>query len=184
MRWVVHGEQTIYDSDWLRLAMVDVEVPGGRRFDHHVVRTPQDASGTLVVGGGLDGGRDSRRVLLLWRHRFVTDRWGWEIPAGRLDEGETAQQAAERECLEETGWRPGPLRSLASFTPVSGLVDLRFHLFAAEGATHVGEPVDVSESERVEWVEVARLRDEMAGGQVVDGLSLTALLWGFTFGLL
>ena len=51
MRWVVHGEQTIYDSDWLRLAMVDVEVPGGRRFDHHVVRTPQDASGTLVVDG-------------------------------------------------------------------------------------------------------------------------------------
>jgi 8-oxo-dGTP pyrophosphatase MutT (NUDIX family) len=176
MRWVVHGEQTIYDSDWLRLAMVDVEVPGGRRFDHHVVRTPQDASGTLVIDRG--------KVLLLWRHRFVTDQWGWEVPAGRLDEGETPAQAADRECLEETGWAPGPLRSLATFTPVSGLVDLRFHLFAAEGATRVGEPVDVSESERVEWVEIARMRDEIAAGQVVDGLSLTALLWGFTFGLL
>jgi 8-oxo-dGTP pyrophosphatase MutT (NUDIX family) len=176
MRWVVHGEQTIYDSDWLRLAMVDVEVPGGRRFDHHVVRTPQDASGTLVV--------DSGRVLLLWRHRFVTDQWGWEVPAGRLDEGETAEQAAARECLEETGWAPGPLRSLASFTPVSGLVDLRFHLFAADGATRVGEPVDVSESERVEWFEIAGVREEIAAGRVVDGLSLTALLWGFTFGLL
>ena len=48
----------------------------------------------------------------------------------------------------------------------------------------MGEPVDVSESERVEWVEIARLRDEIAAGRVVDGLSLTALLWGFTFGLL
>ena len=180
MRWVVHGEQTIYDSDWLRLAMVDVEVPGGRRFDHHVVRTPQDASGTLVV----DGAPDSRQVLLLWRHRFVTDEWGWEVPAGRLDEGETPGRPPPASRLEETGWRPGPLQSLATFTPVSGLVDLRFHLFAADGATQVGAPVDVSESERVEWVGVTRLRDEIAAGRVVDGLSLTALLWGFTFGLL
>ena len=184
MRWVVHGEQAIYDSDWLRVALADVEVPGGRRFDHHVVRMPQDASGTLVVDSGWDGGPMSRRVLLLWRHRFVTDEWGWEVPAGRLDEDETAEQAAARECLEETGWRPGPMRSLATFTPVSGLIDLRFHLFGAEGATEVGAPVDVSESERVEWVEVARLRGEIEAGRVVDGLSLTALLWGFTFGLL
>jgi 8-oxo-dGTP pyrophosphatase MutT (NUDIX family) len=180
MRWVVHGEQAIYDSDWLRLAMVDVEVPGGRRFDHHVVRMPQDAAGTLVV----DDGRDGRRLLLLWRHRFVTDEWGWEVPAGRLDDGETPEQAARRECVEETGWRPGPVRSLATFTPVSGVIDLRFHVFAAEGATQVGEPVDVSESERVEWVDTTRVREEIIAGRVVDGLSLTALLWGFTFGLL
>lgn len=177
---MVHGEEPIYDSDWLRLAMVDVEVPGGRRFDHHVVRMPQDASGTLVV----DRGPGDRRVLLLWRHRFVTDEWGWEIPAGRLDEGETPEQAAGRECLEETGWRPGPLRPLTTFTPVSGLIDLRFHLFAADGAVHEGEPVDVSESERVEWVEVDQVRDHVTSGRVVDGLSLTALLWGFAFGLL
>jgi len=176
MRWVVHGEDAIYESEWLRLTMVDVEVPGGRRFPHHVVRMPQDAAGTLVV--------DGTRVLLLWRHRFVTDEWGWEVPAGRLDEGETPAQAAARECLEETGWEPAAVRPLTSFTPVSGLVDLHFHLFAATGAVHVGDPVDTSESERVEWVEAARLREEVAAGRVVDGLSLMALLWGFAFGLI
>jgi len=176
MRWVVHGEDAIYESDWLRLAMVDVEVPGGRRFGHHVVRMPQDAAGTLVVDDG--------RVLLLWRHRFVTDEWGWEVPAGRLDPGETPAQAAARECVEETGWEPGPVRHLTTFTPVSGLIELRFHLFAADGAAEVGEPTDTSESERVEWVEVDRLRDEIVGGRVVDGLSLMGILWGFTFGLI
>ena len=184
MRWEVHGEQTIYESDWLRLAMADVEVPGGRRFDHHVIRVPQDAAGTLVVDRGQDRGRDGLQVLMLWRHRFVTDEWGWEIPAGRLDEGETPEQAAGRECLEETGWRPGRLQPLTTYTPVSGLIDLRFHLFAADGAIEVGEPVDVSESERVEWVGSARLREAIASAQVVDGLSLAALLWGFAFGLL
>jgi hypothetical protein len=40
MRWTVHGERTVYDSEWVRLALTDVEIPGegGRRFEHHVLR--------------------------------------------------------------------------------------------------------------------------------------------------
>src|SRR5437870_1564720 len=48
MRWTVHGERTIYESEWLCLALTDVEVPGGERFDHHVVRMPDKAAGTVV----------------------------------------------------------------------------------------------------------------------------------------
>src|SRR5437868_4989180 len=48
MRWTVHGERTIYDSEWLQLALTDVEVPGGRRFEHHVVRMPDKAAGAVV----------------------------------------------------------------------------------------------------------------------------------------
>ncbi len=48
----------------------------------------------------------ARGVLLLWRHRFITDTWGWEIPAGGIDPGETPPDAAARETLEETGWEP------------------------------------------------------------------------------
>jgi hypothetical protein len=64
-----------------------------------------------------------------------------------------------------------------TYHPLNGLSDATFHLFEAEGARHVGEPTDTSESERVEWVDLDRLRAEIAAGRVVDGLSLTALLW-------
>ena len=170
MRWTVHGERTIYDSAWMRLTLVDVDIPGHGRIDHHVLRMPAAASGTVVHDPG-------RGVLLLWRHRFITDTWGWEVPAGRIDPGETPEAAAAREALEETGWRPGALRRLTTYFPHNGSSDATFHLFAADGATHVGEPADPSESERVEWVDVARLRAEIAAGHVGDGLSLTALLW-------
>jgi 8-oxo-dGTP pyrophosphatase MutT (NUDIX family) len=176
MRWTVHGERVIYDSPWVRLALTDVEIPGGPRFDHHVVRMPAEAAGTVVHD-------PDRGVLLLWRHRFTTDTWGWEVPAGRIDEGETPVATAEREALEETGWRPGPLRHLATYFPHNGTSDATFHLFAADGATHVGPPSDPSESERVEWVPVEVLRQEIRAGRVGDGLSLTALLWWFTFDL-
>ncbi len=175
MRWTVHGERSLYESEWLRLVLVDVEIPAGARFEHHVVRMPNQAAGTIV--------RDlDRGVLLLWRHRFITDTWGWEIPAGRIDPGETASRAAARETLEETGWEPAPVRPLFRFQPTNGLSDQVFHIFIADGATYVGEPSDPGESERVEWVAVADLRRLVQEGQMLDGLSLTAVLYALAFG--
>jgi 8-oxo-dGDP phosphatase len=170
MKWTVHGERIIYDSPWICLALTDVEIPGGERFEHHVIRMPAEAAGTVIADAELG-------VLLLWRHRFTTDTWGWEVPAGRVDEGETPLQAAAREAFEETGWRPGPIRHLTTYFPHNGTSDATFHLYVADGATYVGDPSDPSESERVEWVDHHRLRAEIAAGHVGDGLSLTALLW-------
>jgi 8-oxo-dGTP pyrophosphatase MutT (NUDIX family) len=170
MRWTVHGERWIYQSDWVGLSLVDVELPSGARFEHHVVRMPAGAAGVAVQD-------PARGVLLLWRHRMTTDTWGWEIPAGRIDAGESPDVAAEREVLEETGWRPGKLHHLVTYHPTNGTSDATFHLFAADGATHVGDPSDPDESERVEWMPWDEVREEMRAGRVQDGLSLTALLW-------
>ncbi len=189
MRWQVHGERDIYTSEWLTVALADVEVPAvgdhpAHRFEHHVVRSERPASGTVVLDrvDGVDS------VLLLWRHRFITDTWGWEIPAGGVDEGETSLQAARREVVEESGWDvggdAGTLEHLVDYFPLNGMADKRFDLFLARGAVHVGEPTDPSESERIEWVPVERLRAEVSAGHVGDGLSLTALLWCLAFGLI
>jgi 8-oxo-dGTP pyrophosphatase MutT (NUDIX family) len=166
----VHGERSIYDSEWMRLVLVDVEIPGVERFDHHVVRYPQAASGTVVHD-------PDRGVLLLWRHRFITDTWGWEIPAGRIEAGETPEQAALRETLEETGWRPGPLTAMGSYAPSNGSSDQVFHVFTAAGATQVCEPTDIGESERIDWLPVDEVRRLIVDNEVTDGLTLTSLLW-------
>lgn len=174
MQWIRHGERPIYESDWISLGLADVEIPGGPRFDHHVVHAG-DAAGVVVV-------HPDRGVLLLWRHRFITDTWGWEIPAGRIDAGESTEQAAARETLEETGWRPGPLRHLVSFFPTNGISDQRFHVFGATDATHEGEPSDPTEASRIEWVPIERLRTAIADGEVSDGLSLTACCYALALG--
>ena len=170
MEWVEHGERSLYESPWVSLRLVDVEVPGGARFEHHVVRRHLPAAGTVVHD-------PARGVLLLWRHRFITRTWGWEVPAGRVEQGESLEDGAAREVLEETGWRPGPVRRLVGCFPTNGLSDARFELFAADGASYVGPPSDPSEADRVEWVPVAGVRELLRTGQVQDGLSLTALLW-------
>jgi 8-oxo-dGTP pyrophosphatase MutT (NUDIX family) len=170
MRWTVHGERAVYESEWMSMVLVDVEVPRGPRFEHHVVEFPREAAGALVHD-------PDRGVLLLWRHRFITDTWGWEVPGGAIDDGETPLDAARREALEETGWRPGELRHLVTYAPMNGTCRQRFHVFAGVSAAYEGEPADPSESERVEWVPLEEVRRLVAEGQVQDGLSLTALLW-------
>jgi 8-oxo-dGTP pyrophosphatase MutT (NUDIX family) len=176
VEWTVHGERTIYTSEWMSLGLVDVEVPGHERFDHHVVRFPRPAAGTVIHD-------PARGVLLLWRHRFITDTWGWELPAGGVDPGETLQEAAVREAIEEAGWRPEGLRHLVTYHPINGSVDQTFAIFLANEAVEVGPPTDVSEAERIEWVPVDRLRNEIRAGHVTDGMSLTGLLWLFNFEL-
>ena len=172
MRWTVHGERPLYASQWVNLTLVDVEIPGGERFEHHVVRMPAPAAATIVHD-------PERGVLLLWRHRFISDTWGWELPAGRVDDGETPIAAAARETFEETGWRPGPLRPLFHYQPAHGVLDQWVHVFVAEGAEHVGEPLDATESERRGWLPLDRVRAAITAGEIPDGFTLTALLYAF-----
>jgi 8-oxo-dGTP pyrophosphatase MutT (NUDIX family) len=167
--WTVHGRRPVYESPWVELELVDVELPDGQRFEHHVLHIPGNASVALARDAG-------RRILLLQRHRFITGRWGWELPGGRIDDGETPEEAAAREMLEEAGWRAGTLRHLTSYFPLAGLSDQQFHVFLAEGSEYVREP-DGIEAARVEWLPVGRVRELIRTGEVSDGFSLTALLW-------
>ena len=73
-RWKTFGERVIYDNPWVWLGRVDVEPPDGERSWHHLVRLHRAAMMALLD--------EQDRVLLLWRHRFVQDRWGWELPGG------------------------------------------------------------------------------------------------------
>jgi hypothetical protein len=67
------------------------------------------------------------------------------------------------------------------FNPTNGISDQVFHAFVADGATHVGEPTDVGESERIEWVPVSELRRIVRDNEMLDGLSLTAIAYALAF---
>ena len=95
LRTKVFGERTIYDNPWVRLTLVDIEPPDGNRFEYHVVRL-QRVAVALVLN-------EANEVLMMWRHRFVDDSWGCELPGGIVDKDEDGAAAAAREVREETG---------------------------------------------------------------------------------
>ena len=171
MRWIVHGEAPLYQDQWLDIRLAEVELPDGRRFGHRLIRTAPTAGSVTIRDG---------RVLLLWRHRFITDRWGWEIPLGRVDPGEAPAAAAARETEEETGWRPGPLIPLLSVEPTAGLSDSVHHVYLADGAEQIGPPADAYESSRVEWMNLDDVPAAIGRGQISSGTTVAALLYAMT----
>ena len=163
--WVTHSTiRTVYESWWCSLRLDDVEKPDGTHTEHEVIRGP-DAAGIVVL-------RPDRGVLMIWRHRFMPDTWGWEVPGGAIDAGETASEAAVRECLEETGWRVcGAVGHLSTHHPSVGLVNQTFDLFIADDAERVGDPPDRNEAAVVEWRPLDQVAQDLRTGAISDAFS-------------
>jgi 8-oxo-dGTP pyrophosphatase MutT (NUDIX family) len=152
----------------VRLSVAEVELPDGVTFEQYVLRMPR--AGIIVALNERD------EVLMLHRHRFIIDRWVWELPGGYVAPGEDAATTAAREVEEETGWRPGPLEHLVSFQPMIGNADSENQLFLASGATYMGEPPDLNEADRVEWVALDAAYDRITKGEIVGSASIIGLL--------
>jgi 8-oxo-dGDP phosphatase len=169
MEWKTHGERQIYTNKWVNLCLVDVQQPDGRRWEYHVVRLRHLAVAAVV--------NDRQEVLMMWRHRFITDSWAWELPMGLIEEGESPEQAAAREVLEETGWRPGPIKPLIYAEPANGITDSQHHVFRADGATYDGPPTEKNESDRIEWIPLSEVRGMIDRREIVSSGSLVGLLY-------
>lgn len=169
-RWQVFGERAIYDSPWVRLSLIDVQTNSGARFEHHVVHLPRIAIALIV--------NDRREALMLWRHRFATDQWGYELLGGLVEPGEEPAATAAREVTEESGWRPhGVPDPLVSFEPLPGQVTALVDVFVWHQAERVGEPTDPDERGRVEWVPLSRVPALVREGQLLGAGTLVPLLY-------
>ncbi|MFJ3906106.1 NUDIX hydrolase [Streptomyces sp. NPDC090025] len=168
--WTVHGARPIYTSPWVSLDLVDVEPPGHDRYEHHLIKLAPVAAVVLLD--------DADHVLLMWRHRFATDSWSWEIPSGIVDDGETPEAAALREVLEETGYEitPEQLTPLAYNEPIGGMCNARHHIYLAKGARQVAEPIDTHEADRIEWIDLNTIQDMIDTRKIVAGVAVTGLL--------
>jgi hypothetical protein len=92
---------------------------------------------------------EAGEVLTMWR-RFVDDSWGWEPPGGIITRAKTARQPQPVRCGKRTGWQPESL--VLSSQPTVSMVDMPHEIYAGRGAELVGEPTDLEEAARSEWV--------------------------------
>jgi 8-oxo-dGTP pyrophosphatase MutT (NUDIX family) len=171
LSWTVHGERAVYDNPWVRLVLVDVEPPNGERFQHHVVRL-----GRIAIALILD---DHERALTLYRYRFATDDWGYELLGGIVEPGEEAAVTAAREVEEESGWRPlGEPEHLTTFQPLPGMIDAPIDVFLWRRAEKVGEPTDKEEAARIEWKPIQDMVELAKQGQLLgSGTIIPVLLY-------
>src|SRR4029078_11844467 len=96
-------------------------------------RLPGCSASVLFVS---DREGEDPQILLLRQYRYAADGYLYEIPAGRLDPGETPADCAARELKEETGCRAKQMEPLITMVTTPGFTDERIHLFMATDLTH------------------------------------------------
>ena len=163
----VGPRHVIYEDQYQQLYEVTADF--GHFSKHYVVRDSGQRAGLVVEHQG--------SILLVRQYRLIIDGLSWEIPGGRVDAGETPEEAAVRECLEETGIRCLNLRPLLYFHPGLDTFYNPTSVFQTEDYVETngnrGDPREVVECT---WVPLKQCMDMVFGGQIVDSLSIIALL--------
>ncbi|MEP6571264.1 MAG: NUDIX hydrolase [Gemmatimonadota bacterium] len=164
-----------YTGRIIHLDVDTVSFPDGSTGQLEMIRHP----GASAVVPFLDPVTDSDpRILLIRQFRHAAQGYIWEIPAGRLDAGETPERCAERELAEETGMRAEKMTRLSTIFTTPGFTDERIHLFAATGlrqgpsAREVDEFLEIHE---VRWSEILKMLNsgEISDGKTIAGLALS-----------
>ena len=119
---------------------------------------------------------EKNRLMLVRQYRLPAGQYLWELPAGKMDEGETALQAAKRELIEETGLRAKTWKKLTTFFPSPGYVEEKMTIYLATDLTQ-GEAQPM-EDERIEarWFTKKELRDLIASNKILDAKTMIGFL--------
>jgi len=120
---------------------------------------------------------DRKRILLVRQYRLPMLQSLWEIPAGRVDPGETPAQTARRELAEETGYRARKMRKLVAFWPSPGFLAEKMTVYLATELT-AGKATPM-EDERIEtrWFTSRELDEQIGSGWITDAKTMIAFLY-------
>jgi ADP-ribose pyrophosphatase len=170
---MLHSTRRVYSGRVVNLDVDEVEFPNGSRGSLEMVRH----SGAAAVLPFLDPpAAPDPRVVLIRQFRHAADGYIHEIPAGRLDDGESPEHCARRELQEETGYDAARMLELLTVYTTPGFTDERIHLFYADGLAR--EPDELIDPVVLRW----SVLEELVGrGEIQDAKTLTAILFWDSF---
>ncbi len=168
MKEHITHEENIYRGRVVGLSLLDVTLPNGEPGKRELIRHP----GAVAIVA-LD---EQDRILLVKQYRIAADKILLEIPAGTLKPGEDPLECAARELQEETGYRPGDIRSMGGMYPAPGYTTEFIHLFVARKLIHDPLPMDDDEFIEVERLSLPDIMAMVDSGEICDAKSVVGLL--------
>lgn len=117
------------------------------------------------------------RVLLERQYRYAAQDRLWELPAGRIDPGETPLAGAKRELLEETGYRAREWERALFFYSSPGFLDETMTVYMARGLTSGEAQPEADESIDYKLIPLSRAVEMVLSGKIRDGKTIAGVLW-------
>jgi ADP-ribose pyrophosphatase len=176
----VLSSKVSYQGPVFSVTTDEVEEPGGVRARRDVIRH----SGSIVVlaveypdKSSRAGRKAEPRILLERQYRHAAQSMMWELPAGRIDDGETALTAAKRELLEETGYSARQWKRILHFYVSPGFLDETMTIYLARGLQAGEAQPEPDERIAVRFFSLSEAKRMAINGRIRDAKTISGILW-------
>ena len=162
------SRETVFAGRVLDVAVENHQMPDGRQSSFEIIRHPGGAAVLPLLPDG--------RVLLIRQFRPAIGEMIYEIPAGRLEPGESAQECAGRELMEEVGYSAAQILPLGGFWSTVGFCDEYIHLFLGRELTVTEQNLEPDEIIELCPMTFAEALEKVKDGEILDSKTQLALL--------
>jgi ADP-ribose pyrophosphatase len=172
------GGERVYTGRIISVDLDDVRFPDGSVGKLEMIRHP-GASAVVPLLGEL--GDADPIILLIRQYRYAAEKYLYEIPAGRLDPGESPADCAHRELREETGYSAARVEQLFTMFTTPGFTDEKIHLFLATGLVAGKANREADEFMELVPTPLSRALAMIEQGEIQDAKTALALLYAADF---
>lgn len=153
-------DKLIYKGNFLEVRNLEVELPNGKESNRDVIRHP-GACGIIAF-------LDDEHIILVEQFRLPLNKVLLEIPAGKLDKGESIEECAKRELREETGYIAGKIEYLGKIATAPGFCDEIIYLYKATNLTLGSKDEDEDEFTNVKIMNINEVKEKIKKGEIID----------------
>ena len=169
--WKVLNSEYVLQNDWFAVRADQCEMPNGRLIEPYYIIESQ--SYVCVVPVTPEG-----EILFVRMYRHGLGKTMLEPPGGLIDVGETAESAARRELLEETGYDCVEIRPLGNGSPDPARYSCQAYYFLATDVTPVAAPIwDEAEEMELLKLPIAQVKQMLFAGEIADSVQQSVLFF-------
>lgn len=168
----VLSSKIVYKGKVFSVTSDKVREPNGVTATRDVIR---HAGSVVILPVDETGGE--LRVLLERQYRYAAQEYLWELPAGRIDPGESALAGAKRELIEETGYRAKQWKKALTFYASPGFLDETMTIYMARDLTLGEAQPEADESIECHLIPLSQAIDMILSGKIHDGKAIAGILW-------
>lgn len=157
----------LYHGRIIDLGLEFVPLPNGQQISLEIVRHPGGAVVAAI--------NDKHQICLLYQYRHAASGFIWEVPAGKLDPGESPFATAQRELAEEAGLCASHWTELGAIYSTPGFCDEILHLYLARNLTSISPAHQPDECLESHWLSLTKALEWAHKGQIRDAKTLVIL---------
>ncbi len=169
----------VYTGRIIDLDVDRVRLPNGTDAEFEIIRHPGASAIVPILG---DATTADPTLVLLRQFRHAAGGYLYEIPAGRLNDGEAPAACAARELAEETGYRAAHVEPLFSMFTTPGFTDERIYVYRASGLTAGDSAQEPDEVMSIEEMPLSRALSLIESGEIQDAKTALGILFFSKFG--